>query len=148
MKNEMADPGDRVTFERCRLDPGERNADNPIYRLHRDLLKMRREYPFNAQEHRGIDGAVLSSEAFVLRFLTDGPSDRLLIVNLGNDLTLVPAPEPLLAPPDRHDWSLDWSSENPVYRGGGVSSFVADGGEWQIRGHAAILLRPVMSEAS
>ena len=148
MKNEMADPGDRVTFERCRLNPGERNADNPIYRLHRDLLKMRREYPFNAQEHRGIDGAVLSSDSFVLRFLTDGPSDRLLIVNLGNDLTLVPAPEPLLAPPDRHNWSLDWSSENPVYRGGGVSSFVTDRGEWQIQGHAAILLRPVMSEAS
>ena len=148
MKDEMADPGHRDTFERCRLDPGERNANNPIYRLHRDLLKMRREYPFNAQEPGGIDGAVLTSEAFVLRFLTGGLSDRLLIVNLGNELTLLSVPEPLLAPPDGHDWSLDWSSENPLYRGGGISPLVDHGGEWQIPGHAAILLRPAVSASS
>ena len=109
---------------------------------------MRREYPFNAQEHGGIDGAVLTSEAFVLRFLTGGLSDRLLIVNLGNELTLLSVPEPLLAPPDGHDWSLDWSSENPLYRGGGISPLVDHGGEWQIPGHAAILLRPAVSASS
>jgi maltooligosyltrehalose trehalohydrolase len=142
MKDQMADPSDRATFERCQLDPGERSADNPTYRLHRDLLKMRREHPFNAQQHRGVDGAVLSSDAFVLRFLTEGPSDRLFIVNLGRDLTMVPAPEPLLGPPEGYEWIIYWSSENPDYRGGGISPLAEDDGGWQIPGHAAIVLGP------
>jgi maltooligosyltrehalose trehalohydrolase len=138
----MADPSDRATFERCQLDPSERSADNPTYRLHRDLLKMRREHPFNAQQHRGVEGAVLSSDAFVLRFLTEGPSDRLLIVNLGRDLTMVPAPEPLLGPPEGYEWIIYWSTENPDYRGGGISPLAEDDGGWQIPGHAAIVLGP------
>jgi maltooligosyltrehalose trehalohydrolase len=143
MVHQLADPSERATFERCRLDPNERTVSNPIYRLHRDLLTLRREYPFNAQQHRGVDGAVLGPEAFALRFLTDSPSDRLLIVNLGRDLALVPAPEPLLAPPAGHHWGLLWSSESPSYRGGGVRR-VEDEGEWHIPGRAAIVLRPQM----
>lgn len=88
MKNEMADPSDRLTFERCQLDPSERSADNATYRLHRDLLGMRRDSPFNVQEHRAVDGAVLSPDVFVLRWLTGDSSDRLLIINLGRDLTM------------------------------------------------------------
>ena len=36
----------------------------------------------------------------MLRFFGDGGDDRLLLVNLGRDLHLDPAPEPLLAPPE------------------------------------------------
>ena len=46
-----------------------------------------------------VDGAVLGPEAFVLRFFGENGSDRLLLVNLGRDLDLDSAPEPLLAPP-------------------------------------------------
>jgi hypothetical protein len=38
----LADPSERATFERCRLEPSERNADNPVYRFHRDPLALRR----------------------------------------------------------------------------------------------------------
>ena len=44
-----------------------------------------------------IDGAVLAAEVFVLRYFGGPEGDRLLIVNLGSELELTPAPEPLLA---------------------------------------------------
>jgi maltooligosyltrehalose trehalohydrolase len=144
MQNHLADPSERATFERSRLDPRERNPDNPVFRLHRDLLRLRQEYPFNAQEHRGVDGAVLASAVFVLRFLTGGPSDRLIIVNLGPDLRLEPAPEPLLAAPQGQEWIIYWSSESPCYQGGGLTPLAGDGGEWHIPGHATIVLYPEM----
>jgi maltooligosyltrehalose trehalohydrolase len=140
IQDSLANPSDRSTFERCRLDPAERNADNPVFRLHRDLLRLRREYPFNAQQHRGVDGAVLAAEAFVLRVLTGSVADRLLVINLGCDLMLVPAPEPLLAAPKDHQWVTHWSSENPAYEGGGMTPVDQDDG-WHIPGHAAVVLR-------
>ena len=39
-----------------------------------------------------MDGAVLGAEAFVLRFFGEDGDDRLLLVNLGVDLHLDPAP--------------------------------------------------------
>ena len=68
---------------------------------------------FRAQRHRGLDGAVLGPEAFVLRFFGENGDDRLLLVNFGLDLHLDPAPEPLLAPPEAMSWEIIWSSENP-----------------------------------
>ena len=67
-----------------------------------------------------VDGAVLSSEAFLLRFFGEQRDDRLLLVNLGANLHLDPAPEPLLAPPDGSEWTTLWSSENPKYGGIGT----------------------------
>ena len=67
---------------------------------------------WRAQRPRGVDGAVLGPEAFVLRFFGeqstegDGGADRLLLVNLGVDLDLDPAPEPLLAPPAGALWRV------------------------------------------
>ena len=42
----------------------------------------------------------------MLRFFAPKQADRLLIVNFGPDLHLDPAPEPLLAPPERMRWDL------------------------------------------
>ena len=65
------DPGDTATFERCKLDFSERERHAPIYNLHQDLLRLRREDPvFRSQQPEGVDGAVLGEEAFVLRFFT------------------------------------------------------------------------------
>jgi maltooligosyltrehalose trehalohydrolase len=142
MQERFADPGDPATFERCKLDHSEREAHRETYDLHCDLLKIRREDPvFRAQKLHGVDGAVLSAEAFLLRFFGDAGDDRLLLVNLGIDLRFNPAPEPLLAPPAHSEWTTLWSSENPKY--GGIGTAPLDSGDnWHIPGHAAVLLKP------
>jgi maltooligosyltrehalose trehalohydrolase len=138
----LADPADPRTFERCKLDFSERQKHAEAYALHRDLLKLRREDPvFHAQKPRGVDGAVLSPEAFVLRFFGDDGDDRLLVVNLGRDLHLDPSPEPLLAPPENKVWDTLWSSEHPRYGGIGTSRLDTEV-NWRLPGHAAVALIP------
>src|SRR5262249_15522937 len=115
----LADPGDVRTFERCKLDLGERQRHAAAYALHEDLLRLRREHDAFAPERGGlIDGAVLSSDAFVLRFFTEGHAgDRVLIVNLGRELLRPSFAEPLLAPSVGADWDVLWTSEAPRYGG-------------------------------
>ncbi|MDQ3804958.1 MAG: malto-oligosyltrehalose trehalohydrolase [Acidobacteriota bacterium] len=141
----LPDPHDAATFERCKLDLSERERHGEVYALHRDLLRLRREDPvFRRQKRRGLDGAVLGPEAFVLRFFDDGgdAGDRLLVVNFGSDLHLDPAPEPLLAPPEGALWDVLWSSESVAY--GGCGTAPPDTEEnWRVPGHAAVALRPV-----
>ncbi len=138
----IPDPHEPSTFEICRLDLSERESHGPCYALHRDLLRLRREDPvFRAQGAGGLDGAVLTPEAFVLRYFSEG-DDRLLVVNLGRDLHLVPAPEPLLAPPDGASWEVVWSSEDPRYGGCGAPPPEDREGGWRLAGQAAVVLRP------
>ncbi len=138
----IPDPHEPSTFEICRLDLSERASHAPCYALHRDLLRLRREDPvFRAQGAGGLDGSVLTPEAFVLRFFSQG-DDRLLIVNLGRDLHLVPAPEPLLAPPEGACWEVVWSSEDPRYGGCGAPPPEDREGGWRLPGQAAVVLRP------
>ena len=112
----MGVPHDRATFERCKLNHEERKTNAHIVALHRDLLKLRREDPvFKAQRSDWIHGAVLGPEAFLLRFFSGEHGDRLLLFNLGRDVLLRPAPEPLLAPNDGTQWEVLWTSENPRY---------------------------------
>lgn len=101
VQSRLPDPTDPTTFTRSKLDLSERHRHADIYALHCDLLRLRRQDPvFRNQRPGGVDGAVLSASAFVLRFFADDDRDRLLVVNLGRDLHLHPAPEPLLAPPE------------------------------------------------
>jgi maltooligosyltrehalose trehalohydrolase len=139
----LPDPGARATFAACVLDLAERERHAEAYALHADLLRLRRDDPvIAAQGARGIEGAVLGPEAFVLRFRGAGGDDRVLAVNLGADLALDPAPEPLLAPPEGCRWRVAWSSEHPRYGGGGAVPLDADG-RWRLAAHAACLVRPV-----
>jgi maltooligosyltrehalose trehalohydrolase len=96
---------------------------------------------FRAQRPRGVDGAVLGPEAFLLRYFGDDGDDRLLLVNFGRDLRLVPAPEPLLAPPEGSCWQVCWASEDPRYGGLGAPAPETEDG-WFIQGHAATVLAP------
>ena len=142
MRSCHPDPGDRTTFERCKLDFSERERNAEAYRLHKDLLRLRREDPvFHAQRQGGVDGAAIGDEAFVLRYFGEDAGDRLLIVNFGRDLWLDPAPEPLLAPPEGHIWEVQWSSEAPAYGGCGTAPVETED-NWRIAGHAAIVMRP------
>jgi maltooligosyltrehalose trehalohydrolase len=138
----VSDAGAEETFLRSKLDLSEREKNAAIYRLHGDLLKLRREDSVFSQPHlRGVEGAVLGPEAFVLRFFGDNGDDRLLVVNLGVDLHFRPLPEPLLAPVEGGGWRLKWSSEEPPYGGCGTPALEKDGG-WRILGHAAVVLAP------
>ncbi|MFO0841806.1 MAG: malto-oligosyltrehalose trehalohydrolase [Gemmataceae bacterium] len=136
-------PHDEATFARCRLDPAEAERNAWAVELHRDLLRLRRDDPtFSHPRERGVDGAVLGPEAFVLRYFGDGPElDRLLLVNLGADLDLRPMPEPLLAPPAGHGWEVAWTSEEPRYGGGGVPPLLQEQA-LLLPGHSAMVLAP------
>lgn len=149
MQSCMHDPSSEETFRKSKLDFSEVEKHRQTYRLHIDLIRLRREDPvISRQGADGIDGAVLSSSAFVVRFFSPGfENDRLLVVNLGGDLRFDPAPEPLLGPPHGARWEKLWSSEDPQY--GGCGTAALDGDEnWIIPGQAAVVLRPVAEQGS
>ncbi|HJQ22503.1 MAG TPA: malto-oligosyltrehalose trehalohydrolase [Blastocatellia bacterium] len=145
----LPDPASIETFEKCKLDHTERERHRHIYDMHRDLLKLRRtDRCFSAQAPRGVDGAVLADEAFVLRYFSDDGEDRLLVVNFGVDLHLNPAPEPLLAAPAGRRWVTLWSSEDPRYGGSGTPPVDTEKESWRIHGHAALALTPIADTES
>ena len=139
----LPNPCSDESFQRSKLDLSERESHAEAYALHRDLLRLRREEAvFRAQRRGGMDGAVLTDEAFVLRFFgATSRDDRLVMVNLGRDLHYFPSPEPLLAPPEQCTWRTSWSSEHPRYGGHGTAALETEEG-WKIPGHATVVLRP------
>jgi maltooligosyltrehalose trehalohydrolase len=145
MQRLLADPADPATFQRCKLDWSERDKHATAYRLHRDLLRLRREDPvFRKRGPGGIDGAVLGPEALLVRFFDKDHGDRLVLMNLGSDLHLVPAPEPLLAPPPDARWAVLWSSEHPSYGGTGMPE-LDNADSWKIPGEATVVLSSAAS---
>jgi maltooligosyltrehalose trehalohydrolase len=111
--------------------------------LHRDLLRLRREDPTFARQRKGtLDGTVLGSEAFALRFFGESGDDRLLLANFGRDLERRSIPDPLVAPAQRREWRLIWSSEDPAYGGGGTLPIETREG-WRLPGHAAVVLAAI-----
>jgi maltooligosyltrehalose trehalohydrolase len=140
MCDRLADPADPDSFQRSVLDPDERTRNVEALALHRDLLRLRREDPVLLRRPARIDAAVIGDKAWLVRYF-GGREDRLLLVNLGQNMTLAPAPEPLLAPPEDQAWRILWSSEAPDYGGGGTPALSRDG-ETLIPGEAALVLAP------
>jgi maltooligosyltrehalose trehalohydrolase len=141
MQERIPDPADPNTFERCKLNFSERQQHAAVYALHRDLLRLRREDAvFRASRAGGVDGAVLSPHAFVLRFFGEDGDDRLLLINLGTDLLLAPVPEPLLAPDSGRAWEVLWNSEDPSYGGDGAVAAERDDG-WRLPGESAVVMK-------
>ena len=147
---QLADPIELDTFERCKLDWSERGRNDRMLSLHRDLIHLRRQDPVLRSPRRGAyDGAVLGGEAFLLRFFEAENKDRLLVVNLGRDLQLDPAPEPLLASPEGMQWQIRWSSDDWLYGGPGTPPLESDE-NWRLPGQATVLLvaAPRMGETA
>jgi maltooligosyltrehalose trehalohydrolase len=116
---QLVDPADPATFERCKLNFGERTAHAPLYALHIDLLSLRRrDACFSAERADQMHSACLGASAFLVRFFHP-EGDRLICVNLGADLSLDPAPEPLLAPRAGRTWRNLLLSEDLAYGGKG-----------------------------
>jgi maltooligosyltrehalose trehalohydrolase len=138
----IPDPGSEETFMSAKLDWSERERNAEALALHRDLLRLRREDPvLQRQVWRGIDGAVLSPSAFVVRYFSPDGQDRLLLVNLGSDLHFDPAPEPLLAPPSGRLWSVLFSTADVRYGGTGTPSIETEHG-FHVPGETAVVLVP------
>jgi maltooligosyltrehalose trehalohydrolase len=147
IQSRLPDPADPATFAACKLDHRARAAHAGPFRMHRDLLRLRREDATirAAQRPGAVDGAVLGPEALVLRFFSPagpGGDDRLLLVNLGKDLHVNPAPEPLLAPPEGRHWEVRFSTEHPDYGGTGTPPIDTPDDNWHVPGRAAVLLAP------
>ena len=144
MAGEFHDPCAPDTFDRCKLDRSK--ADPALSALHCDLLRLRRTDPVISNQRRGsFDGAVLSERAFVYRIFNDRHGDRLLLVNLGADLLLYPASEPLLAPPQNGDWTIVFSTEHPRYGGSGTPPYESEQ-NWRLLSQSAVLLAPAAGE--
>jgi maltooligosyltrehalose trehalohydrolase len=143
MQKGFDDPHALETFKKCKLNFAEVGKHADIYALHRDLFRLRKEDPILCEQGAdGIDGAVFSPQCLIVRFFSPGfQQDRLLLVNLGVELALDPAPEPLLAAPASMEWVKMWSSDDPQYGGCGTP-LLDTAHNWKIPGQAAILLHP------
>ncbi|TCL66311.1 alpha-amylase family glycosyl hydrolase [Rhizobium sp. BK251] len=142
----MPDPCDRRTFESAKLDWAQWREDGVSFVLHRDLLALRRnEATFAAQAsaRRGaLDGSVLSQSALLLRYFAQSPkNERLLVFNFGTALDIDSVPDPLFAPPAGLQWQLLWSSEDPVYGGGGRRPYDFHA-RWILDADIALVLGP------
>ena len=141
----LPDPGDPETFARCKLDLSERDkaGHREVYRMYKDLLRLRREdAALRGRWPGGMDGVVLGDHCFALRYFGGAGDDRLLLVNLDGDLHLAVAPEPLLAPPAGAKWELAWSSDEPRYGGTGAPPLEGPGESWRVPGRSTSLMRP------
>ena len=144
MRGRIPDPADPDSFQHSVLDPEERAGNNEAIALHRDLLRLRREDPVLSRRPRPIDAAVIGEKAWLVRYFGE-EEDRLLLVNLGQNLHLSPAPDPLLAPLPGQAWRILWSSEAPDYGGGGTPALHRDR-QLHIPGEAALVLAPAAAE--
>ena len=156
---EVLPPPGGEAFDRCKATAEEVAWNPELLRLHRDLLRLRREDPvFRGDAEWRFDAAVVGDRAFLFRWFpvaserprfekpgsedtTARPDERLAIINLGIDLRLDSVPEPLLAPPDGQTWDILWSSEDPSYGGRGTAPLDTDEG-WLIPGLSTVVLRP------
>ncbi len=137
------DPANEETFRKCMVDWNERRRNEPVYRMHKDLIRLRREEPALApRDERWFEGTVLGEKALLLRYYGQSENeDRLLLVNLGTDKVVNPMPEPLLAPPPGCDWAIRWSSEDVDYGGLGTPALLMHD-HWKLLGKSALWLGP------
>ncbi|HTQ40362.1 MAG TPA: malto-oligosyltrehalose trehalohydrolase [Pirellulales bacterium] len=145
-QRQLPNPTDPAVFQRCKLDFRERETHRPVYDLHIDLLKLRRDDPiFRRQQSDALDTAILSPDCFAIRYFGEAGDDRLVIVNFGKKLNYFPVVEPLLAPSDHHQWNLLWNSNVPKYGGPGTVTKETENG-WSIEGESAIVMQAISSK--
>jgi maltooligosyltrehalose trehalohydrolase len=146
----LLDPADRAVFDRCKLkwDELRQGSHQQIFEFHKELLCLRRTDPvFSRVQCRGdIDGAVLGPGAWVLRYLGKDGDDRLVLVNMHSDLKLFSAPEPLLAPPLYHQWTVQFQSEDPRFGGIGAAPPETEEEGWLLPGRCTVVLKSVAVE--
>ena len=135
-------PSDNTRALRDAVERGARSETGIEVKVVAPLQVRRDDVAFQTQRRGGVDGAVLSDRAFLLRFFSDNHiDDRVLLVNFGADLCRRSFAEPLLAPPPRSEWCVRWSSEEPIYGGSGTPQLFRND-TWVIPGESAMVLAP------
>lgn len=120
-KRHLQDPENPLTFIRSKLNFKDFDKNKHIFTFFQDLIKLRKNDPvFAKMQNIKIDGAVLGSDSFVIRYFGEKDGDRLLIINFGPDYYFNPCPEPLLVPPADKKFEILWSSESLKYGGDGT----------------------------
>lgn len=136
----LPDPENPNTFIDSKLHSRDIDEASFIYCLFRDLIKIRKDDPvFKNMQNMKIDGAVLGSDSFLIRYFGEENGDRVLIVNFGPDYNFNPAPEPLLVPGVNQTFEVLWSSESVIYGGDGTPPINIP--FWKILGHSAVVLK-------
>ena len=112
----VADPGRRTDFERCKLDHGERRANTArSMQLHRDLTRASARairFPLRHEPRSSMARCSRPRPSCCAIFGRDG-DDRLLLVNLGSDLTSSRARAAARAARQNAIGKCCWSSEDP-----------------------------------
>jgi maltooligosyltrehalose trehalohydrolase len=140
IRDAIPKPGDPATFEQCKLSDQERRQDTVLHRLHRDLLRIRRDDA--VLRDVGTPRVLIESSAptptlLLVRYMADA-AHRLLVVNLADDHHCA-MNDPLFAPRPGTAWVQLWSSEQARYGGGGALSIV-DGNPWMVPAASAAFL--------
>ena len=140
-RSRISDPADPLTFLQCKLDWAERHTHCESLDLHRDLLRLRRDDPVLRAQRRGaLDGAVISTDGFLLRYFGGSDGDRLLLINLGPRLHADPLAEPLVAPPAGATWRMIFSTEDRAYGGWGTADVPTAKDGWWLPPESAVFL--------
>jgi maltooligosyltrehalose trehalohydrolase len=133
-------PHTRDTFTASKLDESERTRDTAFFRLHRDLIRLRRDDEVIRDVGTpavSIESAAPTMSLLLIRYISSA-GHRLLIINTGDDY-VSPMNNALLAPVHGERWVLRWSSEHPDYGGVGIVDLKNDG-PWILAGRSASLL--------
>ncbi len=133
-------------MQRSVIDFTEREKHRPIYDLHIDLLKLRREDPvFSLQRSEALETAMLNPDCLALRYSGNDDDTRLVLANFGPDLHLKILSQPLLAPPPGCKWKVLWHSSAVQYGGPGFGPIESEEG-WLVAGESTIALSPVSDD--
>ncbi|MBA3237678.1 MAG: malto-oligosyltrehalose trehalohydrolase [Parachlamydiaceae bacterium] len=145
ISDQFPDPSDLMSFSVCKLDFTEREKNKELYRLYCDLIALRQKDPvFKQLRNIVMDGAVLGTDAFLIRFFGKENGDRLLLINFGIDLDLKPGPEPLLFAGENVDWEIILSTESIEYGGEGTPSLLTP--TWRLPAHSTVVLGTIKKE--
>jgi maltooligosyltrehalose trehalohydrolase len=140
VRDRIPDPQAEQTFQRSRLDWGERQHEPHagVLRLYRELLRVRREHPaMRSRERSDWSVQAVSDGAIALR-RKGSEGDVLLVANLAGRLVLDLGSGPVTAP-ERGEWAVMLHSEEPRF-GGSRSAVDLRGGRLELAGPCAAVL--------
>lgn len=141
-RKNLVDPENPMTFIQSKLDYQGLEKSKEMAVFFHDLIQLRKtDTVFANMQNIKIDGAVLGTDSFLIRYFGEEDGDRLLLINFGPDHYFSPGPEPLLVPSLGMEFEIQMSSESIVY--GGEGSPPVNIPYWKILGHSAMVLKTV-----